>query len=262
MSLLKLENVTKRFGGLVAVDNVDLEIQPGELIGIVGPNGSGKTTLFNVISGVYPPEEGRVIFEEKDITQLPPYKRAPLGLGRTFQIPRPFSSASVRENVAIGAMFGTLAGHVSVEGSLEIADRYINLVGLDAHKDKEAGGLTPVEKKMVEIARALAMKPKLLLMDEAMAGMNPKDIDNMVQFIKRIKEEEKIAIVSMVEHIMRAVAGLAERVMVMNFGAKLVDAETEEALTDPRVVEVYLGRPHDEKTWKSKVWKEGKDNDG
>ncbi|MBW2332473.1 MAG: ABC transporter ATP-binding protein [Deltaproteobacteria bacterium] len=260
MALLRLENVTKRFGGLVAVDKVNLEIQPGELIGIVGPNGSGKTTLFNVISGVYPPEEGKVTFDGKDITQFPPYKRAPLGLGRTFQIPRPFSSASVRENVAIGAMFGTLAGHVNVDDSLEIADRYIKLV-------------TPVEKKMVEIARALAMKPKLLLMDEAMAGMNPKDIDNMVQFIKRIKEEEEIAIVSMVEHIMRAVVsmvehimravvGLAERVMVMNFGAKLVDAKTEEALTDPRVIEVYLGHPPDEKKWKSEVWKEGKDSDG
>jgi branched-chain amino acid transport system ATP-binding protein len=262
MALLKLENITKRFGGLVAVDKVSLEIQAGELIGIVGPNGSGKTTLFNVISGVYTPEEGKVIFDGKNITRLPAYKRAPLGLGRTFQIPRPFSSASVRENVAIGAMFGTLADHVSVDGSLEIADRYIKLVGLEAHKDKEAGGLTPVEKKMVEIARALAMKPKLLLMDEAMAGMNPKDIDNMVQFIKRIKEEEGIAIISMVEHIMRAVVGLAERVMVMNFGAKLVDAKTEEALTDPRVIEVYLGHPPDAKTWKSEVWKEGKDSDG
>ena len=262
MSLLKLENITKRFGGLVAVDNVSLEIQAGELIGIVGPNGSGKTTLFNVISGVYTPEEGKVIFEGKDITRLPAYKRAPLGLGRTFQIPRPFSSASVRENVAIGAMFGTLSGKVSVDDSLEIADRYIELVGIKAHKDKESGTLTPVEKKMMEIARALAMKPKLLLMDEAMAGMNPKDIDSMVQFIKRIKEEEGIAIVSMVEHIMRAVVGLAERVVVMNFGAKLVDAGTEEALTDPRVVEVYLGHPPDESKWKSEIWKEWKDNGG
>jgi branched-chain amino acid transport system ATP-binding protein len=117
MSLLRLENVTKRFGGLVAVDDVSLEIQEGELIAIVGPNGAGKTTLFNVISGVFRPEEGRVFFEDKDITQLPTYKRAPLGLGRTFQIPRPFSSASVRENVAIGAMFGTLAGKVTVDES-------------------------------------------------------------------------------------------------------------------------------------------------
>ncbi len=257
MALLKIENVTKRFGGLVAVDKVNLEIKAGEVIGIVGPNGSGKTTLFNVISGVYTPDEGKIIFEGKDITKLPAHKRAPLGLGRTFQIPRPFSSASVRENVAIGAMFGTLSGKVSVDDTLKIADRYIELVGIKTHKDKESGTLTPIEKKLMEIARALAMKPKLLLMDEAMAGMNPKDIDNMVQFIKRIKEEEEIAIVAMVEHIMRAVIGLAERVIVMNFGAKLVDARTEEALTDPRVVEVYLGHPPDGSKWQSEVW--GKD---
>ena len=241
MALLRLENITKRFGGLVAVDDVSLEIQEGELIAIVGPNGAGKTTLFNVISGVFLPEEGKVFFEDKDITQLPAYKRAPLGLGRTFQIPRPFSSASVRENVAIGAMFGTLADKVSVDESLEIADHYIDLVGLQDHRNKAAGPLTPVEKKLMEIARALAMKPKLLLMDEAMAGMNPKDIDKMVQFLLRLKEEEKMSIIAMVEHIMRAVVGLAERVMVMHQGAKLVDASTTEALTDPKVIEVYLG---------------------
>lgn len=243
MALLKLENITKRFGGLIAVANVSLEIEVGESIGIVGPNGSGKTTLYNVISGVYPPEEGRVIFEGKDITRLPPYRRAPLGIGRTFQIPRPFSSATVRENVAVGAMFGTLSGKVSVDESLEIADHYIELVGLQAHKDKASGGLTPVEKKLMEIARALAMKPKLLLMDEAMAGMHPRDIDDMVKFLKRVGSEENIAIVSMVEHIMRAVTGFAQRVMVMHRGAKLVDAPTTEALSDPRVVDVYLGRP-------------------
>jgi len=246
MALLRLENITKRFGGLVAVDDVSLEIQEGELIAIVGPNGAGKTTLFNVISGVFLPEEGKVFFEDRDITQLPAYKRAPLGLGRTFQIPRPFSSASVRENVAIGAMFGTLADKVSVDESLEIADHYIDLVGLQAHRDKSAGTLTPVEKKLMEIARALAMKPKLLLMDEAMAGMNPRDIDEMVEFLKRLKVEEKMSIIAMVEHIMRAVAGLAERVMVMHQGAKLVDASTTEALSDPKVVEVYLGHPKGE----------------
>ena len=241
MSLLRLENITKRFGGLVAVDDVSLAIEEGELIAIVGPNGAGKTTLFNVISGVFLPEEGKVFFEDSDITQLPAYKRAPLGLGRTFQIPRPFSSASVRENVAIGAMFGTLADKVTVDESLEIADHYIDLVGLQDHRNKAAGTLTPVEKKLMEIARALAMKPKLLLMDEAMAGMNPKDIDEMVQFLLRLKEEEKMSIIAMVEHIMRAVAGLAERVMVMHQGAKFVDAPTKEALSDPKVVEVYLG---------------------
>jgi branched-chain amino acid transport system ATP-binding protein len=242
MSLLRLENVTKRFGGLVAVDKMNLVIEPGEILGIVGPNGSGKTTLFNVINGVFFPEEGRVFFEDREITRLPVHKRASLGLGRTFQIPRPFSSATVRENVAIGAMFGTMAGKISVDESMDIADEYIGLVGLGELRDKQAGSLTPVEKKMMEIGRALAMKPKLLLMDEAMAGMNPKDIDDLVAFLKEIRFKEKIAIVAMVEHIMRAVIGLAERVVVMNQGAKLVDAPTEEALSDQRVVDVYLGK--------------------
>jgi len=209
----------------------------------VGPNGSGKTTLFNVINGVFFPEEGRVVFEGQDITTLPPYKRAPLGIGRTFQIPRPFASASVRENVAIGAMFGTLGDKVNVDESLEIADQTIERVGLKEHRNKQAGALTPVEKKLTEIARALAMKPKLLLMDEAMAGMHPNDIDQMVALIKQIAEEDKIAIVAMVEHIMRAVVGMAEKVIVLHQGAKLVDAPTKEALEDPKVVEVYLGRP-------------------
>ena len=242
MSLLRLENVTKRFGGLVAVDTMSLVIEPGEILGIVGPNGSGKTTLFNVINGVFYPEEGRVFFEDREITRLPAHKRASLGLGRTFQIPRPFGSATVRENVAIGAMFGTLAGKISVDESMDVADEYLGLVGLRELRDKTAGSLTPVEKKMMEIGRALAMKPKLLLMDEAMAGMNPKDIDDLVAFLKEIRPKEKIAIVAMVEHIMRAVIGLAQRVVVMNQGAKLVDAPTEEALSDQRVVDVYLGK--------------------
>ncbi len=243
MVLLSLQSLTKRFGGLVAVDGVNLEVERGESIGIVGPNGSGKTTLYNVISGVYLADDGKIIFEGKDITSLPPYKRTPLGIGRTFQIPRPFSSASVRENVAVGAMFGTLSGKISVEESLEIGDRYIELVGLKPHRDKEAGSLTPVEKKLMEIARSLAMKPKLLLMDEALAGMHPKDIDELVAFLKRIKDEENIAIISMVEHIMRALVRFAERVVVMHQGKKLVDGPTAEVLKDPRVIDIYLGRP-------------------
>ncbi len=246
MCLLKLNRVTKRFGGLTAVDRVNLEINSGQFIGIVGPNGSGKTTLFNVISGVYFPEEGQVLFEGRDITRLPPYKRAPLGIGRTFQIPRPFASATVRENVAVGAMFGTLGGNLNVDQSLEMADVIIKRVGLAAHRDKQAGLLTPVEKKLMEVARALAMKPKLLLIDEAMAGMHPNDIDEMVSFIKKIAAEEQIAIVAMVEHIMRAVIGMAEKVVVLHQGAKLVDAPAMKALEDPKVVEVYLGRPPEE----------------
>jgi branched-chain amino acid transport system ATP-binding protein len=246
MSLLKCENVTKRFGGLVAVDNVSFEIGHGELMAIVGPNGAGKTTMFNLINGVFQADEGEIWFEDVNVTQFPAYKRAHLGMGRTFQIPRPFASATVQENIAIGAMFGAAGREIKVREAMDIADHYIELIGLKDHRDKPAGGLTPIEKKLVEIARALAMKPRLLLMDEAMAGMNPRDIDDMVAFIRKIRDVEGIAVVSMVEHIMRAVAGLAERVLVMHQGAKLVDLPTTEALTDPRVIEVYLGHPSEE----------------
>jgi branched-chain amino acid transport system ATP-binding protein len=246
MPLLKCENVTKRFGGLVAVDDMSFTIDHGEMMAIVGPNGAGKTTMFNLINGVFPADEGTIHFEDVDVTHFPAFKRAHLGMGRTFQIPRPFASATVQENIGIGAMFGAAGSEISVDEAMDLADYYIDLIGLAGHRDKPAGGLTPIEKKLVEIARALAMKPKLLLMDEAMAGMNPKDIDEMVSFIKHIRESEGIAIVAMVEHIMRAVAGLAERVIVMHQGALLVDEPTKEALTDPRVIEVYLGKPAEE----------------
>jgi branched-chain amino acid transport system ATP-binding protein len=246
MPLLKVKTVTKRFGGLVAVNDMSFEIRHGETMAIVGPNGAGKTTMFNLINGVFLADEGKMIFEDVDVTYFPSYRRAHLGIGRTFQIPRPFASATVRENIAIGGMFGAAGSEVNVEEAMEMADHYIELMDLTPHRDKPAGGLTPIEKKMVEIARALAMKPRLLLMDEAMAGMNPKDIDKMVGFLKDIRETEGIAIVAMVEHIMRAVAGLAERVLVMHQGAKLVDEPTQEALSDPRVIEVYLGKPAEE----------------
>ena len=241
MALLKLENITKRFGGLTAVDRLNLEIDSGESIGIVGPNGSGKTTLFNLISGVYLPDEGRIFFEGEDITHLPPYQRAGMGIGRTFQIPRPFGSATVRENVAIGAMFGRIGKKTDVFEALKIADHYLKLTGSYEHRDKTAGKLTPVEKKLMEIARALAMKPKLLLLDESMAGMPPKEIDELVNFLKRIKEEEGIAVVSMVEHIVRAVVGFAQKVIVMHQGQKLIEAPPQEALSNPKVVEIYIG---------------------
>jgi len=240
MTLLKLENVTKRFGGLVAVDSVDLEVEEGSAIGIVGPNGSGKTTLYNLISGVYFPDEGRIIFDGKDITFLPAHARTPLGLARTFQIPRPFGSATVRENVAIGAMFGR--AKMDVDSAMELADDYLKLIGIYDLKDKEAKLLTPLEKRLMELARALAMKPKMLLLDEVMAGMNPSDVDRIIEILKKIREEENVAVVSMVEHLMHAITKFAERVVVMHQGKKLIEGETVKVLNDPRVIEVYLGK--------------------
>lgn len=227
----------------MALDRVSFSVESGEAIGIVGPNGSGKTTLFNVIGGIYRPESGCIFFEGEDITNWPPYRRAWQGIARTFQIPRPFGAATVRDNVAVGAMFGRLGSRLSVTEALQLADHYLQLVGLYDKRDQISERLTPVEKKIMEIARALAMKPRLLLLDEVMAGMSPKDIDTIVELIRRLKKEEGIAVVAMVEHIMRAVTGFAERVIVLHFGQILLEAPTEEALRDPRVIAVYLGHP-------------------
>nr|WP_290723156.1 ABC transporter ATP-binding protein [Archaeoglobus sp.] len=237
--LLKLEEVTKRFGGLVAVNSVSLEIDEGEKVGIVGPNGSGKTTLYNVISGVYAPDGGRIFFEGKEITNLPAHERTKLGIARTFQVPRPFGSATVRENVAIGAMFGR--ANAGVDEALEMADRYLEMVGIYELREKEAKLLTPLEKKLMELARALAMKPKLLLLDELLAGMNPQDINRILDLINKVKEEENIATIAMVEHLMHAITKFAERVVVMHQGSKLIEGPTMEVLNHPKVVEVYLG---------------------
>lgn len=237
--LLKLEGVTKRFGGLVAVNSVDLEVEEGEKLGVVGPNGSGKTTLYNLISGVYMPDEGQIFFEGKEITNLPPYDRTKLGIARTFQIPRPFGSATVRENVAIGAMFGM--ANAGVDEALEMADDMLKLVGIYDLKDKEAKLLTPLEKKLMELARALAMKPKLLLLDELLAGMNPANINEILELLDRVKKEENIAVIAMVEHLMHAITKFAERVVVMHQGMKLIEGPTMEVLNDPKVIEVYLG---------------------
>jgi branched-chain amino acid transport system ATP-binding protein len=242
MALLQLNGVTKRFGGLLAVDHVSLEIHSDEAVSIVGPNGSGKTTLFNLISGVYTPDEGTLIFDGRDITRLPPYRRAHLGIGRTFQIPRPFGTLTVRENVAIGAMFGSLEAQKRVDDALKAADERLKLVGFYEQRNRPARELTPVEMKMMEIARALAMNPKLLLLDESMAGMPPKEIDTLITFLKSIQQKEGIAVIAMVEHIMRAVVNFAERVIVLYQGKKMLEAPTAEALSDPRVVDVYLGR--------------------
>ncbi len=241
MPLLELDGVSKRFGGLIAVNDVSLKIEKGESFGIVGPNGSGKTTLFNLISGIYRPDSGRIFFDGQEITELPPYRRAQLGIGRSFQIPRPFKGATVRENVAVGALFGTLSGKIDVDSALEIADHYIEVVGLHEKRNDEAERLTAVEKKLLELARALAMKPKLLLLDEVVAGMNPRDVDRVVDLIKRVKEEEEIAVVAMVEHVIPAVMKFAERIMVMHEGRKMVEGPTLEVLRMDEVAMVYFG---------------------
>ncbi|MCE4603122.1 MAG: ABC transporter ATP-binding protein [Desulfurococcales archaeon] len=241
MDLLRTEGVVKRFGGIVALDGVSITVHQGELMSIIGPNGSGKTTLFNVINGVLKPDSGRVIFEGRDITGLPPYKRVALGIARTFQIPKPWPSLTVRENIAIGALFGSMQGRIGARDALEAADEILEIVGLSGKAEVEAGKLTVPEKKLLELARAIAMKPKLLMLDEVVAGMSPKDADRIVEVIKRIRDEYNISVVSLVEHVMRVVTKFAERVVVMHQGRVIKEGPPGEVLRDPLVQRVYLG---------------------
>lgn len=240
--MLEVLNVTKRFGGLVALRNVSLKIEKGERVAIVGPNGSGKTTLFNIISGVYKPDEGRVLLEGVDITDLPAYRRAHMGIARAFQIPRPFPNLTVRESVAIGALFGSQYGKISTREALEIADEKLKLVNLYDKRFELTGKLTVPELKLLEIARALASKPKLLLLDEIVAGMNPAMVDHLMLLVRRVADEEDVAIATLVEHVMRAVVRFAERVVVLNLGSKILEGRPEEVLRNPLMEEIYLGR--------------------
>ncbi|MEB3861037.1 MAG: ABC transporter ATP-binding protein [Desulfurococcales archaeon] len=239
--LLRVEGVVKRFGGITALDGVSLSIEQGELMAIIGPNGSGKTTLFNVINGVLKPDAGKIVFEGRDITGLPPYKRVALGIARTFQIPKPWPNLTVRENVAIGALFGSMQGRIGAREALEIADEILEIVGLSGKAEVEAGKLTVPEKKVLELARAIAMRPKLLMLDEVVAGMSPKDADRIVDVVKKIRDEYNISVVSLVEHVMRVVTKFAERVVVMHQGRVIREGPPEEVLRDPLVQRVYLG---------------------
>ncbi|MCS7116004.1 MAG: ABC transporter ATP-binding protein [Nitrososphaerota archaeon] len=242
VKFLEVKNVVKRFGGLYALRGVSLEVDKGERVAIIGPNGSGKSTLLNVINGVYKPEAGKVIFEGEDLTDLPPYKRAQKGIARAFQIPRPFHNITVRENVAIGALFGSLMNRVSLKEALEIADDVLKIVGLYDKRSLLASKLTVREKKTLEVARALAMKPKLLLLDEIVAGMPPNSVDEFMDLVLKVTKEENIAVVTLVEHVMRAVVRFAERVIVLHFGEKILEGPPSEVLRDAKLIEIYLGK--------------------
>ena len=233
--VLTLEAVTKRFGGLTAVRAVSLEVRAGDLLGIIGPNGAGKTTLFNVIAGYYRPEEGRVVFDGRDVTGLPPHAISRLGLTRTFQIVKPFGNLSVADNVMIGAL--TRLPRVR-EARVE-ADRVIALCGLAPHARARARALPIGLRKRLEVARALATRPRLLLLDEVMAGLNPAELAGIVDLVRRVHAEGVTLIV--IEHIMAAMMRLAQRIVMLHHGEKLAEGTPQQIAHDRRVVDAYLG---------------------
>jgi branched-chain amino acid transport system ATP-binding protein len=233
--LLAVERVTKRFGGLVAVNGASLQVGDGEIVALIGPNGAGKTTLFALVSGFERPDEGFVGFRGERISGLAPEAVCAKGIARTFQITQPFAGLSVRENIAVGA-------HLHLRqrrGALDTASEIGTEVGLGEQLDKPAHALTVAGRKRLEVARALATRPKLLLLDEVMAGLNPSEIVEIVGIVRRIRERG--VTILLIEHVMQAVVSLAERVYVLNQGRIIAEGTPATIAADPVVIEAYLG---------------------
>lgn len=245
MAILELRNVTKRFGGLTAVDDVSLSIQEGEILGLIGPNGAGKTTLVNVITGADSLTRGEVVLMGREIGRVPAYRRGRMGLARTFQVVKPFRNLTVRENVAVGAMFGSGGtGRTSAE-AFRRADELLEFVGFSERMDYRADEITMGDQKRLELAKALAMDPKLLLLDEVMAGLTPRETQEAMDLIRRVNQSGVSLLV--IEHIMKAVMGVSTRIVVLNLGRVLAEGTPDEIVRNEQVIAAYLGQRYAEK---------------
>jgi branched-chain amino acid transport system ATP-binding protein len=238
-ALLEVTGISKRFGGLQAVHDLSLTVRDGEILGLIGPNGAGKSTVFNLINGVYPPDQGRIVFKGRDITGEPPYRIARHGLARTHQIVQPLMGMTVLENCTVGAGFGR--EHLPLGPAREVVREVAEIVGLTDRLDHRAGQLTTAGKKRLELARALSARPDLLLLDEVLAGLNPTEIERMITVIRRIRDRG-IAIL-MIEHVMRVIMSLSDRIVVLNLGDKLAEGTPREIASNPEVIAAYLGEP-------------------
>lgn len=239
MMLLQVLGVSKLFGGLQALQKVTFDLPEGQILGLIGPNGAGKTTLFNVINGVYTPEEGKVLFLGQDVTGRKPYDLAKMGMARTHQIVRPLAELSVRENVMVGACYGPKG--FNLDAAAKVADEVLEFVGLAERAEQLAGSLNVAQKKRLELARALAARPKLLLLDEVLAGLNPSEIGEMVETIKRIRNQG--VTILMIEHVMKAIMSVSDRIIVLDFGQLIAEGTPDEIANNERVQQAYLGDP-------------------
>ena len=235
MPLLELKRVSKSFGGLKALSNVSFDLEEGEILGIIGPNGAGKTTLFNAITGFFNPDGGEIRFRGERLIDLKPHQICQKGLVRTFQIVKPFLQLSVLDNVIVAA----LNRSKTTREATEKASRTIELIGLKEKEDTLATGLTLPHRKRLELARALATDPRLLLLDEVMAGLNPAEVDELIRLLKAI-HQQGITIL-LIEHVMRGLMALSKRVVVLNYGEKIAEGTPEEVVRNRQVIEAYLG---------------------
>ncbi len=235
-ALLEVDGIVKRFGGFTALNGVTLHVKAGERFGLIGPNGSGKTTLINCVSGSLRADQGRILFEGMDITALPPHRRTQLGIARSFQIPKPFSSMTVLENLGIPIEYA--ATHSRSAGGAD-ATEILRSIGLDVKAHVRPAGLTQIEMRKLELARAMAARPKLLISDEAMAGLSSAEVDDILAILFRLNEAG-ITII-MIEHIMRAVMRFSERIVVLDAGERIAEGTPEEIVRNPDVEKAYLG---------------------
>ena len=238
-ALLEVRAVSKRFGGLLAVSDVSFSLDEGEILGLIGPNGAGKTTLFNVVNGVYKADQGTIIFAGKDITRISPDKVVHRGLARTHQIVKPLNDLTLLDNVTVGACFGR--EYLDLKAARAVALEVLQQVGLGDRANMMARSLTIAGKKRLEVARALAAKPKLLLLDEVLAGLNPTEITQMIDLVRKIRDSG--VSVFMIEHLMQAIMSLSDRIVVLNLGRKLAEGRPDEVVHNADVVEAYLGFP-------------------